>query len=280
MTGHGCSPCTATRRSSGTIAGALIAGSIGALFGWRWAFVILVVPIFIVALRATRLTEPARGATDSGHVEPPLPFRAAVKVVLGIRTLRRAYTAATIVGGGLVPLAVLGPLFLDQVFGLGAFARGAITAVNAGATYFGMQCSGRWTQKWLIRGMGEPLRFAGYLVILVGVLIAGLAAAPNVAVYLAISLAASFTAGVFLPPLITTQAFVAPARVRSLVFSFASIFFVIGAGIFFASPLGSLSDRVGIRWGLFASAPCWILGGLVALSGAHLVTDDAAAAFA
>ena len=83
----------------------------------------------------------------------------------------------------------------------------------------------------------------------------------------------------FLPALITTQAFVAPARVRSLVFSFSSIFFVIGATVFFASPLGSLSDTVGIRWGLFASAPCWVLGGIVALTGAHLVTDDAAAAF-
>jgi hypothetical protein len=85
---------------------------------------------------------------------------------------------------------------------------------------------------------------------------------------------------VFLPPLVTTQAFVAPARVRSLVFSFSSIFFVIGAGVFFASPLGSLSDTVGIRWGLFASAPCWVVGGIVALSSARFVTEDAAAAFA
>ena len=115
---------------------------------------------------------------------------------------------------------------------------------------------------------------------LVGVELAALSQAPNAVVYVLIVLGASFTAGVFLPPLITTQAFVAPARVRSLVFSFSSIFFVIGATIFFASPLGSLSDKYGIRWGMLSSAPFWIVGGLVALTAVKFVTDDTARAFA
>lgn len=264
----------------GMIGGALVAGTIGSLFGWRWAFVVLIVPIVVVGLRATRLHEPARGATDGGTVEPPLPFWRAARTVMGVHTLRRAYLAATIIGGGLVPLAVLGPLFLDEVFGLGDFARGVVTAVNAGATFIGMQYSGRWTQKWMMKGMGEPMRYAGYLVVLAGVQIAVLAVSPVLAVYVVVAAAASFTAGLFLPPLVTTQAFVAPARVRSLVFSFSSIFFVIGAGLFFASPLGSLSDTVGIRWGLFASAPCWVIGGIVAVTASRFVTDDAAAAFA
>ena len=264
----------------GAIGGALVAGTIGSLFGWRWAFAVLFVPIVLVALRATRLREPVRGATDGGVVEPPLPFWQAAKTVMGVHTLRRAYLAATIVGGGLVPLAVLGPLFLDEVFGLDDFARGVVTAVNAAATFAGMQWSGTWTQRWMVKGMGEPMRWAGYLVVLAGIQIALMAAAPALPVYVLLAATASFTAGVFLPPLVTTQAFVAPARVRSLVFSFSSIFFVIGAAIFFASPLGSLSDSVGIRWGLFASAPCWVVGGIVAITAARFVTDDAAAAFA
>jgi MFS family permease len=264
----------------GAIGGALVAGSIGALFGWRWAFLVLVVPIATVAVWATRLVEPARGATDGGVVEAPLPFREAARTTLHIRTLRRAYLAATIIGGGLVPLAVLGPLFLDEVFGLDDFARGVVTALGSAATFAGIQLSGRLTQQWMVKGMGEPMRRAGLLVVLVGVQIGLLAAAPNVWLYVLISSAASFTAGVFLPPLLTTQAFVAPARVRSLVFSFSSIFFVIGAAAFFASPLGRLSDTVGIRWGMFASAPCWVLGGIVAITAARFVTDDASAAFA
>ena len=55
---------------------------------------------------------------------------------------------------------------------------------------------------------------------------------------------------------------------------------MLGAGLFFVSPLGSLADNVGIRWGMFASAPCWVIGGLVAVSSARFVTDDVARAFA
>jgi MFS family permease len=264
----------------GTIAGALLAGAIGALFGWRWAFIILVVPIVIVALRAGRLTEPVRGASEGAQLEPPMAFWPAVKTTMHIRTLRRAYVAAVIIGGGLVPLAVLGPLFLDKVFGTGDLGRGLITAGNALATYIGVRSAGRWTQRWFGLGMGEPMRRTGILVVLVGLQIALLAVAPNLAVYVVLAASASFTSGVLLPPLITTQAFVAPPRVRTLVFSFSSIFFVIGAALFFISPLGHLSDTVGIRWGMFASAPCWVIGGIIAMSSARFVTDDAAAAFA
>jgi MFS family permease len=265
----------------GSIAGAALSGLVAALFGWEWAFMLLAIPILIVSLWATRLKEPERGATDGGAtVEPPLPFRKAVGVTMRIRTLRRLYLAATIVGGGLVPLAVLGPLFLEQVFGLGPFWRGLVVSAGSGATYFGMRMSGRWTQQWLVKGMGVPLHRSGVLLIAVGFELAALSLAPNIYVYVVIVLAASFTAGVFLPALITTQAFVAPARVRSLVFSFSSIFFVIGAVVFFASPLGSLSDTAGIRWGMLSSAPFWAVGGLIALTAVHFVTDDAAKAFA
>ncbi len=230
---------------------------------------------------ATRLKEPQRGATDGGaEVAPPLPFRRAVGVTLRIRTLRRAYLAAIIVGGGLVPLAVLGPLFLEQVFGLGTFWRGMVVALGSACTFLGMRMSGRWTQQWLIKGMGVPLQRTGVLLIVVAVELAALSQAPTALVYVVISSVASFTAGVFLPALITTQAFVAPARVRSLVFSFSSIFFVIGATIFFASPLGSLSDRYGIRWGMLSSAPFWAIGGVIVLTAVKFVTEDTAKAFA
>lgn len=265
----------------GGIAGAALSGLVAALLGWQWAFMMLGIPIVLVALWATRLQEPERGATDGGStVEAPLPFRQAVTVTMRIRTLRRAYVAATVIGGGIVPLAVLGPLFLEKVFELGPFLRGLVVAIGSAATYLGMRMSGRWTQRWLIKGLGVPLQRSGVLLIAVGVQLAALSQAPNVYVYTVIVVTASFTAGVFLPALITTQAFVAPARVRSLVFSFSSIFIVIGAVAFFASPLGGLSDNYGIRWGLLSSAPFWIVGGLIVLTAVGFVTDDVAKAFA
>jgi predicted MFS family arabinose efflux permease len=274
----------ATHRNAvqlGTIAGSALAGAIAALLGWRIAFIVLVVPIVVVALVATRLKEPARGATDGGSApEPPLPFRQAAAMALRVRSLRRAFIAATVIGGGIVPLVVLGPLYLDRVFHLGELQRGLLLGANATFTYFGTRFSGPWTQRWMIKDMGEPMRWAGRLVIITGVLIAGASASTFLPLYLVFAWGANFTVGVFLPPLVTTQAFVAPARVRSLVFSFASIFFALGAGLFFASPLGKLSDTYGIQFGLFSSAPCWIIGGLIAITAAKFVKDDCAAAFA
>jgi hypothetical protein len=106
------------------------------------------------------------------------------------------------------------------------------------------------------------------------------AAAPNLWFFVPLGMITSFTTGIFLPPLLTVTALVAPARVRSLGFSFASIFIVIGAAAFFASPLGNLPDTHGLRWGLFSSAPFWFLSGFVIKSAAGFVTEDTQRAMA
>src|SRR5439155_12743735 len=139
---------------------------------------------------------------------------------------------------------------------------------------------GTWSQRWLTRSMGEPLRKVGYMLALVGVELILLAGSPNLAFLLVVGFIASFTTGVFLAPLLTVQAFVSPARVRSLSFSSMSIFIVLGGALFFISPLGSISDKFGIRWGLFSAAPCWIVAGLIVASAAKFVADDTAKAFA
>src|SRR3954466_8844182 len=113
-----------THRNSvqlGQILGSALAGLLAYLVGWRGVFMLLLVPIIITALFATRLNEPERGATDEAPTElqkqaaapPPLPFRAAARMLLRVRTLRRAFWGAAVIGGGFVPLAVLLPLYLD-----------------------------------------------------------------------------------------------------------------------------------------------------------------------
>ena len=270
----------------GQIFGSAIAGGAAFLIGWRVTFMVLLVPILMTAVAAARLPEPARGESDrraSGGVLPhvePLPFRQAIRVLMRIRTLRRAYWGVILIGGGVVPLAVLLPLYLDRAFHLNEAWRGVVVGINAFATFLGIQRAGTWTQRWLAKSLGEPVRMCGWLLTVVGVELALVAASPNLWFFIPLALITSFTTGIFLPPLFTVTALVAPARVRSLGFSFASIFIVIGAVIFFASPLGSLSDRHGIRWGLFSSAPFWFLSGFVIVSAAKFVTDDTTRALA
>ncbi|HZN16511.1 MAG TPA: MFS transporter [Acidimicrobiales bacterium] len=279
----------ATHRNAqqlGAVFGSAIAGLAAYAVGWRVTFMVLLVPILVTAFAATRMREPDRGESDrraAGGVLPhvtPLPFREAVRVLLQARTLRRAYWGVIIIGGGIVPLAVLLPLYLDRVFHLNEAARGFIVGGNALATFFGIQNAGKWTQGWLAQSLGEPVRKCAWLLILVGIELGLVAAAPNLWFFVPIGLITSFTTGIFLPPLLTVTALVSPARVRSLGFSFFSIFVVIGAAIFFASPLGSLSDTHGIRWGLASSAPFWFFAGVVIKSAAQFVTDDTQRAFA
>ena len=213
------------------------------------------------------------------HVAP-LPFVAAMRVLLRVRTLRRAYWGVVIIGGGIVPLAVLLPLYLDEVYHLNEAWRGVIVSLNAFATFLGIQQAGTWTQRWLVKGLGEPVRMCAWLLIVVGVELALVAGAPNLGFFVPLGLVASFTTGIFLPPLLTVTALVAPANVRSLGFSFASIFIVIGAALFFASPLGSLADTYGLRWGLFSSAPFWAAAGLIIRTAAPFVTEDTQRALA
>src|SRR5262249_3849025 len=52
----------------GIAMGLAIGGAVGPSLGWRWAFVIVALPGFPIALMAYRLKEPKRGAADRMHL--------------------------------------------------------------------------------------------------------------------------------------------------------------------------------------------------------------------
>ncbi|HMC42065.1 MAG TPA: MFS transporter, partial [Acidimicrobiales bacterium] len=154
--------------------GPMVAGLMAALFSWRAAFMVLIVPILAMAVVATRLHNPVRGGTEDedsallAAEERPVPFARAARMLLAVRTLRRQFLAWIFIGAGIIPLAFLFPLYLQRVFHLGPFERGAISSLNAAAAFAGVQLAGRWTGRWLAKGMGEPLRRAGWVLVAVG----------------------------------------------------------------------------------------------------------------
>jgi branched-chain amino acid transport system ATP-binding protein len=261
--------------------GSALAGGAAAFFGWRVAFMILVVPIVATAIYATRLKEPVRGATDdpdaamAAEREEPVPFDEATRTLFAVKTLRRQYLSWVFIGAGLIPLAYLLPLYLDRVFGLGPFPRGLVASLNAACTLVGLQRSGRWTMGWLAQGMGQPLRRAGFALAGVGVGLVLVAVSPWLALAIVIGAANSFVVGIFFPPFYTTQAFVSPARVRSLSFSFGAVFIVLGVWLLFFLPGASrISDLYGLRWALAVTGPYFMVGGLVLSSGHKFVQAD------
>jgi ABC-type branched-subunit amino acid transport system ATPase component/MFS family permease len=271
----------------GSIAGAIVAGTVASLTTWRIAFVVLIVPIVAIALVAgVKLREPLRGGTDDednaldAAEDEPVPFAEARRILLNVKTLRRQYTAWLFIGAGLVPLAFYLPLFLDRTFHVKEFGRGLAGGINAAATFGGVVLGARLTRKWLADGFGEPIKRAGLSLMFVGVGIGCVAGAPWLWLAIVLSAATSFIAGIFFSPFFATQAFVSPARVRTLSFGFGSLFIVAGAWLLFILPgVINISDNVGIRAGLLATVPYWLIGGLVLRSAHKFVEDDTNRAF-
>ena len=269
----------------GAFIGPIFAGVVSALVGFRFAFMVLLAPILVLAFVALRLKEPQRGATDDPEAageaekEPPVPFRQAARTLLNVKTLKRQYLSYVFFGAGTLPLSLYLPLYLDEVYHLPDITRGVINSANAIATFLGIVLAGKLTRKWLGEGLGKPLKPAGLALMLVGPGLFLVAVSPFLAVAIVVGLLTSFAAGLYLPPFLTVQALVSPARVRSFSFSFGALFSLVGAFFFILSPFGRLADKYGIRWGVGITAPFFIIGGLILRSAHRFVTADTEKAF-
>ena len=267
------------------VVGPAVAGAVAAAFGWRAAFMVLLIPILAVALVSLRLREPVRGQTDDAESaeaatrEEPVPFGEARRTLFAVPTLRRQFTAFFFIGAGLIPLAFYVPIYLERVFHVGPFGRGVAVSINGAAAFAGVLASGRWTRRWIQRDLGEPIKWAGVSLVGVGLGIIVICALPNLYAVVAMSAVTSFVGGIFTPPFVTTQAFVSPARVRSLSFAWSALFLLAGVWVLFLIlPVSAVADHHGIRVGLAATAPYWVIGGIVMATAKRFVADDARAA--
>src|SRR3954466_11036563 len=267
------------------VVGPAVAGLVAALFGWRAAFMVLIIPIALTAFVSLRLREPMRGQTDdpspaaAAAEEAPVPFAEARRTLFAVPTLRRQFSSFFFIGAGFIPLAFYVPIFLKDVFGVGEFGRGLVVALNGAAAFGGVLASGRWSRRWGQRDLGEPLKWAGLSLVGVGVGIAILCTLPTLSTVVAMTMVTSFVGGIFTPPFFMTQAFVSPARVRSLSFAWSFLFLVAGVWVLFIIlPVSSIADDHGIRLGLAATAPYWVIGGLIMASAKRYVAAAATSA--
>ena len=122
-------------RSVGAIAPVLIGAIVvvaGGDEGWRWPFILLGLPVAVVAVLAFRIPEPARGQWEKKHVldsvieaEEPgaISVEAAFARLMKIRTLRSVVVAFCAIGFLIFTLGVQTNIYLEDEFGLDAFGR-------------------------------------------------------------------------------------------------------------------------------------------------------------
>ena len=275
---------------TGAVFGPAFAGIVSNSTGnWRYAFMILMVPIVIVAIMAMRLPEPVRGATDdidaalAARESDPMTLREAARTLLAVPTLKRQYTAYIFIGAGVVPLAFLLPFYMQRVYGVGVLGRGFIGSANAFCNFLGIVVAGALTRRWFAKHPGEPLRYAGGALVLVGVGLLAVAVSPNLTTAIALGLVTSFFGGFYYPPFLQVQSVVSPARVRTLSFGFGALFLVAGVigiwslGLSVFKPTWNLSNHGAkdYRLALGALMPWWVIGGLVLASAKRTVEADA-----
>jgi ABC-type branched-subunit amino acid transport system ATPase component/MFS family permease len=265
----------------GAIVGPAVAGGIASLWGWRAAFMVLIIPIVFAGFLSIRLKEPLRGGTqdreaaEGAALEKPAPFDRSIRTVMSIKTLHRQYISWIFIGAGFIPLSFLTPLLLERRFHVVPFGRGLIGAAGAAAAFGGVMYSRSLTQKWLAKGLGEPLNWTGWVLVAVGVGIALIATAPVLWLCLVWIIITNFVGGIFWVPFTVTETFVSPARVRTLALSFGNAFLIAGAWLLVLLPgVLAVSDRKGPQWALVITVPYWFIGGFVLRSGRHFVLDD------
>ncbi len=266
----------------GAIIGPILAGIVGQIFGWRVAFMILIVPVGVMAFVALRLKEPLRGGTQDRAAaelvaqEKPAPFDRSVRTVMSIKTLNRQYIAWIFVGAGFIPLSVVVPLLLQHKFHVHPFWRGVIIGAGAAAAFVGVRYSRDLTQKWFTQGMGQPINYTGWVLVIVGIGIAAIAVAPTLWLCIVFIILTNLVGGVFWVPFTVTETFVSPARVRTLALSLGSGFLIAGVWLLYLLPgFLQIADRHGESWGLIAVVPYWFIGGFVLRSARHFVEKDA-----
>ncbi len=264
-----------------------IAAAAGGDEGWRWPFLLLSLPVSVIAVWALFLREPVRGrwekqgavgTAEAVEVEAaPISMEAAFARLGRIRTLRTVILGFSALGFGILMVPVLSNLYLEDRFGTGTVGRGAVTTASSLAGLLVLPFVGRFYDRSFRSDPARALRLVGLLVLPVAVLAPIQFAMPNVVLFAAVgavSGALLVSAFILTGPLIQS---VVPYRLRGLGLSLTAIYlFCIGAmgGSIITLPLtNSFGPRTSI---LVVLIPAAIVGGLLILRSAAFVHDDLA----
>jgi ABC-type branched-subunit amino acid transport system ATPase component/predicted MFS family arabinose efflux permease len=282
---------SATRDSAARLVGVLspvlvggIAAVAGGNDGWRWAFLLLGIPVAVLAIFAFALPEPPRGQFEKTDVlgevieesnPAPISTEAAFSRLMQIRTLKLAIVAFAAMGFGLFTTPILANLFLEEQYGLGAFDRGVVGTCMGVGVLLALPFVGRYYDRVYQESPARALKLVGVLVLPAAVFVPIQFSMPNPYLFVVfgipqvILLSAAFT---MVAPVLQA---VVPYRLRGMGAALGSIYiFFVGAtgGALIAAVL---TDAVGTRTTILVLAiPSTIVGGLMIVRSSTHIRDD------
>lgn len=269
--------------SIGQFAGPLLAGLIAYFFGWRWPFVLFAVPTAVFVVLSLRLREPPRGVHErraAGADETAAAIEeqhervwSTMRVLGGVRTIRRIWLAVPFLGIALFGIPNLLSLVYEDVFGLNEAGRGVVAAGVEPLQVAGVFLAMPVVARVAVERPEFLLRFVAVVGVVDGILLAGLAYAPHLAVAVAIHAVLAASIGTLAPAFFALVSLVAPPRVRSAAFSTISVFAIPGIALFLPL-IGAVSDAVGIQASMLVMVPVSLAAGFILASGSRFVVAD------
>jgi branched-chain amino acid transport system ATP-binding protein len=266
-------------QSAGGLAGLGLGAWLGGTYGWRVPFIVVFVPLVLIAVVGLRLRDPGRGhferaaaggASDLQDEDPP-SFAEAVRMVWTVRSLRRVFAALPFLAVSIVGFVALAALQYSETFGLNERQRAVATAPVLAMELIGAAVGAKLLIGAQQRDASKVFRLLAWVTVAASVLVVAFAAAPNVltAVLAHCLIAASLV--VIGPGVMTSLALAVPARSRAMGFSIGALWVL--PGLLVIPLVGWVGDHWGFRWGMAAMAPVFLVGGWL-ISSVGLVIDD------
>ncbi len=273
---------TATALSPVLMAG--IATIAGGAAGWRWSFIILAIPVAIVAVFAFRLPEPVRGQYEKTSVlgaviddtDPaPISIEAAFARIRRVKTLMSAIIGFAALGFGLFTVPVLANLFLQQQYHLDTFYRGLIATIGATCALIVLPFVGRGYDRLYRSDPSKAVALLGIMILPAAVLTPIQYFMPNWVLYMIVGIpqiilfTAAFT---MCGPVFQS---VLPYRLRGLGSALGAIYiFFVGAtggALIAAFLINQFNARVAV---IAIMVPATLIGGSFIIRSSFSIRGD------
>ncbi|MFE3451570.1 MFS transporter [Nonomuraea sp. NPDC059194] len=265
-------------------AGTLIGGVLAQAYGWRTAFLVMVVPGLITAYLCWRLREPARGHLDRVVAGGPAEAPAVTSKRAGrfVEVLRIPTLVIVCLGLALLTLGLAGifywmPSLMVRSFGVGTGVAGSVSGlITIAGPVLGTLIGSRLGSRWHGTVKGGRL-LAGGGGITAGTVVLAVALTMDSLLWLSVlTLLASTLMAIAIPNMTASLADVVGAHARGLGFAVLQLTTTFG-GAFGSLIVGRVSDSAGsLTTGMYALIPPMIIGGVITLLARGHYERDAA----
>ena len=272
----------------GILVAPVTAGFLASIWFWQVPFLLFFVPSVILSIVALfvlrepkrgeqelRLAGDSEGDVDAG-IEAPPTWTESWRIAKGVRTLRRIWLSLPFLVGSFVGIATLIVTYYDEVHDLGESTRGLLVSIGNGMGLIGVIVGGAIGNRLHVRKPGKVVVYAAALAVVPALAFLVIAVAPWLWLGVAASWAAALITPALGPQLIALISRVIPPRARGFALAASSLF--VAPGLFVAPIAGSIADNLGIRWGIVALVPVFLLGAFIlGTAGASVESDIRAA---